>query len=37
MLAFLRRSTLDHAVELRRFTNANLRLLAPDVAHASPR
>ncbi len=34
MVAFLGRSTLDHAVELRRFTNANLRLLAPDVAHA---
>jgi hypothetical protein len=34
MLAFLRRSTLDHAVELRRFTNANLRLLPPDVARA---
>lgn len=34
MRAFLRRSTLDHAVELRGFTNANLRLLPPDVARA---
>lgn len=34
MLAFLGRSTLHHAVELRRFTNANLRLLPPDVSHA---
>jgi hypothetical protein len=34
MLAFLGRSTLDHAVELRLFANTNLRLLPPDVARA---
>jgi hypothetical protein len=32
MPSFLARSTMPHAIELRRFVNANLRLLPPDVS-----
>jgi len=34
MKTFLARSTMDHAVELRRFINGNLRVLPDHVGHA---